>query len=253
VEVKAGDCRIIFDAGTGIRRLGEQLASESGKRASIFLSHFHWDHIHGFPFFLPAYDPEFDLRIIGPAQEGTDMESLIRGQMGPLYFPVPYEALLAKITFQHLDQGDWEHDGIKMRSMRMRHTAFTVGYRVEAFGKSVVFIPDNELVGGEYPVPRGWRDGLIEFVSGADLLFHDAMFTEEEYRGKEGWGHSTYSQVLELAGESGVERLHFFHHHPARTDQELDDIVQLSQEEAAKRGLDMEVVAAEEGSVLTLG
>jgi ribonuclease BN (tRNA processing enzyme) len=181
------------------------------------------------------------------------MESLIRGQMGPLYFPVPYEALSARITYQHLDQGHWEHDGVRMRSMRMRHTASTVGYRVEAFGKSVAFIPDNELVGGDYPVPTRWMDDLIDFISGADLLFHDAMYTEEEYRSREGWGHSTFTQVLELAAESGVKRLQFFHHHPARTDQELDDIVQRFREAVAERGLDVQVDAASESSVLTLG
>ncbi len=254
VEVEAGDCRIILDAGTGIRLLGEKLNAESAtKRASIFLSHFHWDHIHGFPFFAPAYNPEFELRIIGPTQEGMDMESLLRGQMESVYFPIPYDALSANITFHHLNEGSWEHDGVRLRSMRMRHTSFTVGYRVEAFGRKVVFIPDNELVGGSYSTPPGWMDQLVEFVAGADLLLHDAMFTTEEYPAREGWGHSTFTQALELAERARVKRLYFFHHAPGRSDQELDRIVQHFREEVGNRGSDLDVRAAAEGAPLIIG
>jgi len=253
VEVRAGDCRIILDAGTGIRLLGEQLSSSSTKRASIFLTHFHWDHIHGFPFFAPAYDPEFELRIIGPAQEGLDMESLLRGQMESVYFPVPYETLGARTSFQHLNQGTWEHDGVQMRSMRMRHTSFTVGYRVDAFGSAIVFIPDNELIGGDYPVPSDWMDQLVDFVSGADLLLHDAMFTDEEYPSKRGWGHSTFSQAVELAERGQVKELQFFHHLPGRTDQDLDLLVQHFREEVGTRGFSLEINAAAEGGPFTVG
>lgn len=254
VEIKAGDCRIILDAGTGIRALGEKLRSETtSKRASVFLTHFHWDHIHGFPFFSPAYDPDFDLRIVGPAQEGMDMESLLRGQMGPMYFPIPYDALSANISFEHLNEGCWEHDGVQMTSIRVRHTSFTVGYRVNAFGHSVVFIPDNELIGGDYPIPPGWRDALLEFVSGADLLLHDAMFTTEEYSAREGWGHSTFSQALELAERGGVKALHFFHHAPGRSDEELDRIVQRFREDIRERGSALDLNAAAEGSSIIIG
>jgi len=254
VEVEAGDCRIILDAGTGIRLLGEKLSSErTTKRASIFLSHFHWDHIHGFPFFAPAYNPNFELRIIAPAQEGIDIESLLRKHMGPVHFPIPYDALSADITFHHLNEGSWEHEGVLMRSMRVRHTSFTVGYRVEAYGCAVVFIPDNELVGGSYSTPPEWAGKLEEFVSEADLLLHDAMFTTEEYSSREGWGHSTFSQAMELAERARVKQLQFFHHAPSRSDTELDRIVQHFREEVGVRGLDMEVNAAAEGAPVTIG
>ena len=254
VEIQAGDCRIILDAGTGIRALGEKLKLETTtRRASIFLSHFHWDHIHGFPFFVPAYHPDFELRIVAPAQEGVDVESLLRGQMGPMYFPIPYDALSANISFQHLNEGSWEHDGVRMQSMRVRHTSFTVGYRVDAFGRSVVFIPDNELIGGSYPTPSGWMDSLLDFVSGADLLLHDAMYTTEEYLAREGWGHSTFSQALDLAERAQVKALHFFHHAPGRSDEELDRIVGHFRKEVGDKGLDLDVQAAAEGSSLTIG
>ena len=248
VEVVAGDCRIIFDAGTGIRLLGDKLIADGGKKkASIFLTHFHWDHIQGFPFFGPVYDPEFNLSIVGPMQENMDVESLFAGQMGPVYFPIPYEALSASLTFDHLKEGTWEHNGLRMRAMRMRHPSNTVGYRVESQGKSVVFIPDNELVGGDFPTPAGWRNALEEFASGADILFHDAMFTDEEYANLEGWGHSTFSQTLELAERAGVKQVFFFHHAPRRSDAELNQILDHFRKQVAERGLDLGVHAAFEG------
>jgi phosphoribosyl 1,2-cyclic phosphodiesterase len=248
VELKAGECRVIFDAGTGIRLLGDKLQAESGtKKASIFLTHFHWDHIQGFPFFAPVYNPEFNLRIIGPSQEGMDVESLFAGQMGPIYFPIPYEALSATLTFDHLQEGVWEHNGVQMKAMRMRHASYCVGYRVEFGGTSVVFIPDNELVGGDFPTATNWREKLEEFVSGADILFHDAMFTDEEYSSHEGWGHSTFNQTLDLAQRAGVKQVFFFHHAPERSDAELNQILDQARKRVAELGLDLGVHAAFEG------
>ena len=247
VEVQAGQSRVIFDAGTGIRLLGDKLTSEGVKDACIFLTHFHWDHIQGFPFFAPVYNPEVNLRIVGPEQDGMDVETLFAGQMGPVYFPIPYEALSANLTFDHLNEGVWEQGNIRMRAMRMRHPSYTVGYRVEAYGHSVVFIPDNELVGGEFPTPPGWRDKLEQFVEGADVLFHDAMFTQEEYPQKEGWGHSTFTQTLELAERAGVKQLFFFHHAPERSDAELNLILDRFRKEVGERGLDLGVHPAFEG------
>jgi len=254
VEVRAGDSRIIFDAGTGIRLLGDKLMEEGeAKRASIFLTHFHWDHIQGFPFFAPAYDPDFSLHIVGPMQGEVDVESLFTAQMNPTYFPIPYDALSASLTFDHLKPGSWEHDGIRMRAMRVRHPSYTVGYRVEAFGHSAVFIPDNELVGGSFPTPADWMDDLENFVSGADLLFHDAMFTETEYSLREGWGHSTFRQTLDLSIRAGVKQLFFFHHAPNRSDLELNRILDRLRNDVADRGAELGVHAAAEGKEVLVG
>jgi phosphoribosyl 1,2-cyclic phosphodiesterase len=247
MEVQAGDSRIIFDAGTGIRLLGQKLMEEGATRACLFLTHFHWDHIQGFPFFAPVYNPDFDLKVVGPEQDGMSVESLFAGQMESVYFPIPYEALSANLSFDHLNEGSWEHDGIRMQAMRMRHPSYTVGYRVEAFGRSVVFIPDNELVGGSHPSAPGWRESLEEFASGADILLHDAMFTQEEYPRREGWGHSTFAQTVELAERAGVKRVYFFHHAPARTDGELNLILDRFKKEVEGRGLKLGVHAAFEG------
>ena len=253
LEVTAGDRRIIFDAGTGIRILGKKLMQEGGpRRASIFLTHFHWDHIQGFPFFAPVYNPDFDLRIVGPVQEGLSVESLFAGQMGPIYFPIPYRALSASLTFDHLQEGSWAEDGFLIRTMRMRHPSHTVGYRVEAFGRALVFIPDNELEGGSYPVSGRWRDDLEEFVAGADLLFHDAMFTDEEYSARRGWGHSTYRQTLDLAGNTGVKELFLFHHAPERSDAALELILDRCRSEILSRGWALRVHAAQEGRLISV-
>jgi phosphoribosyl 1,2-cyclic phosphodiesterase len=254
VEIRADNVRIVLDAGTGIRPLGEWLrGSADPKRASIFLTHFHWDHVQGFPFFTPAYDPEFKLRIFGPTQDGLDLETLIRKQMGPISFPIPFESLTADLAFHPMNGGSWAGGEVQVHALRVRHTCFTVGYRVEAFGRSVVFVPDNELKGGNYPVGTGWEEAFLAFVSGADLLIHDSTYTDQEYSAKEGWGHSTFRQSMDLAERAGVSTLHFFHHSPHRSDDELDVIVKEMKDEVAASGLGLEVEAAAENRDFHLG
>ena len=141
------------------------------------------------------------------------------------------------MTFKHLNEGTWIADGVAVSAMRVRHPSFTVGYRLEAGGRSMCYIPDNELVGGSHETAKGWRARLLQFCGGTDLLVHDAMFTDEEYRARTGWGHSTFQQALDLAAEAGVARLMFFHHAPERVDDKLAEIVDRRREEAATRGL----------------
>ncbi len=253
IEVGVGGRRVVFDAGSGVRLLGMDVLEEPEPAdATIFLSHFHWDHIQGFPFFGPLYQPEARLRIVGPAQEGMDVRSLFAGQMGPIYFPVPFSAVSASTSFDHLNEGTWEEDGFRVSAMRVRHPSFTVGYRLEAGGRSLCYVPDNELVGARYPLREDWRRRFTRFVEGADLLIHDAMFTEEEYASREGWGHSTFRQAIDLAAGAGVRSLLFFHHAPERSDRDLEVIVRERQEEVASRGLALQVDAASEGVELIL-
>jgi len=248
LEVTAGGRTVIFDAGTGIRLLGEKLQEREGSvRATIFLTHFHWDHIQGFPFFGPLYDPGADLEIFGPEQGDLDIRTLFAGQMGPIYFPIPFEAVGARVDFRPMNEEEWAEDGVGVRSLRVRHPSFTVGYRLDAPGGTFCYVPDNELGGGEYPLTAGWKERFLAFLEGADVLFHDAMLTEEEYPSRTGWGHSTFGQAVDLAGEAGVDRLYFFHHAPERSDVELDEIVERFREDVDRRGLDLEVGAAFEG------
>lgn len=246
-DVRHGNGRIILDAGSGLRLLGLDLIKETGKMHHIFLTHFHWDHIQGFPFFGPLYHPEIELKITGPKQNNIDVRSLFAGQMGPIYFPVPFSVVAATMSFEHLNEGEVEIDGAVLKTMRVKHPSFVVGYRIEVDGAVICFIPDNEIEGDMYDVGDGWYDRLVEFVGDADLLVHDSMYTDDEYAGRVGWGHSTFSQSLKLAEDGGVKKLLFSHHDPTRSDDELDEIVGQIREDALARGCAVELEAAAEG------
>ena len=160
---------------------------------------------------------------------------------------------IARIGLLYLNEGEWEDGDLTVRTARMRHNDFTVGYRIETPTAQIVYIPDNELVGGPFPTPPDWRQKIQAFVSGADLLIHDGMFTEEEYVDRAGWGHSTFAQALELAVKGSVKHLHFFHHSPERSDDDLDRILEKMKEAALARSGDLTVEAAAEGMNLSLG
>ena len=244
--------RIIFDAGSGLRPLGNSLMSTPGVTETIFLTHFHWDHIQGFPFFAPLYRRSSHLRIIGPSQHGIDIRSLFAGQMGPVYFPVPFQAIAADLDFHHLNDGVWKGPGYRVQSLRVRHPSYTVGYRVEVGSHVITYVPDNELVAGAYEVADDWAEQFREFVRGSDVLIHDAMFTAEEYQNRIGWGHSTFDQVVELALSTDVRRLFFFHHSPERSDEELEAILDEKREFASAQGSSLVIDAADEGHEISL-
>lgn len=250
LEVRTRDDRcFVFDAGTGIRVLGRRLVGESGPtEADLFMSHFHWDHVQGIPFFAPLYDTESTIRIHGARQGEIDIGDILKNQMTPVYFPVPFDALAAEIEYVHLDGKPWIADGVEVHAFRVRHPADTYGYRITRQGASVGYIPDNELVGSQYPVGGpDWYEGLLRFLRGVDLLFHDAMFTDEEYKAREGWGHSTFKQAVQLAEDAGVRRLSFFHHAPEREDAHLQRILDELRDDAARRGSPLEMEMAAEG------
>jgi phosphoribosyl 1,2-cyclic phosphodiesterase len=215
VEVCGADLRIAFDAGSGIRPLGVDLVERGPNAVHIFLTHFHWDHIQGFPFFAPLYDPEDSIKVIGPKQKDIDVQNLFAGQMGPIYFPVPFSVVAADMEFEHLNDGGYEIGAFQMDVMRVRHPSFVLG--------------------------------IVDFVGDADLLIHDSMYTEEEYPHRVGWGHSTYEQTLRLAQEGGVKKLLFFHHDPNRSDYELDAIVAMMRERASAGSGSLRVEMAKEG------
>jgi len=248
---------VILDAGTGVRPLGRALVEASGEPivADLLLSHTHWDHIQGLPFFAPFYDERSHIRIWGARQGRVPLEQVLRDQMNPVVFPVPLHQLDANLTVTHVEPGTFAVGEFAVRAMRLRHPGATLAYRLSprAGGPSVVFIPDNELgPGGNYDVPKGWRDELVEFTAGADLLIHDAMFTAREMPSFGGWGHSSHAEAVDLAADAGVRRVVLFHHRPERTDDGMDDLFTEARRLAAERAGDLEVVAAFEGLELTL-
>ena len=257
VEVRDGHGHlVILDAGTGIRGLGKHLAGSdtpNGVRAHIVLSHAHWDHIQGLPYFAPFFKQGNAITVWGPKQGDVGMEEILRQLMQPVVFPVPLDALAATLEVKHVNAEPIETEGCTITSMRVRHPAVTLGYRLETGGKSVVYVTDDELgPAGQYDVGPRWRERFVKFIGGADLLIHDAMYTPEECATHAGWGHSSYVEAVELARESGAKRLALFHHEPEHTDDATDVIAKRAQDLAAKHGGRTQIVAAAEGLKITL-
>jgi len=257
VEVRDGHGHlVILDAGTGIRGLGKHLAGSdtpNGVRAHIVLSHAHWDHIQGLPYFAPFFKQGNAITVWGPKQGDVGMEEILRQLMQPVVFPVPLDALAATLEVKHVNAEPIETEGCTITSMRVRHPAVTLGYRLETGGKAVVYVTDDELgPAGQYDVGPRWRERFVKFIGGADLLIHDAMYTPEECATHAGWGHSSYVEAVELARESGAKRLALFHHEPEHTDDATDVIAKRAQDLAAKHGGRTQIVAAAEGLKITL-
>ncbi len=257
VEVRDGTGQlVILDAGTGIRNLGRHLQSRAGPdgvHADILVSHAHWDHIQGLPYFAPFFKAGNVLKVRGPKQGDVGMEAILKSLMQPVVVPVPLEALAATLEVHHVDGEPIQARGCEITSMRVRHPSVTLGYRLRmSDGHSLVYVPDDELSGGHYDAPADWRKKFVAFIGGADLLIHDSTYTPEEYPRYTGWGHSTYQESVELALEAGVKRLALFHHEPDHGDAFLDEVVDKAREQVARAKGRLEVEAAAEGSQITL-
>ena len=248
---------VILDAGTGIRELGRSLMSRAnghGVEGDIFLTHAHWDHIQGIPFFAPLFHRGNHFTIWGSRSLQTSIDRVVRDQMSPVVFPVTFEELQARIDFQELAEERRAGSGYEVAAMAVRHPGGALGYRFtesNRTGGGLVYVSDNELsAAARYDTPRGWRDRFVEFVRGAAVLVHDTMYRAEEYHNFVGWGHSTYEDAVELALEASVDRLVLFHHHPERTDDEVDRCVAACRELVQARGARLEIIAAAEGMTL---
>ena len=269
------DRLFIIDAGTGIRDLGNHIAAHNGDteplKAEIFLTHTHWDHIQGFPFFTPLYQPGTRFNIYGPASfESNSLEEAMGGQLTYRYFPVRLAELACNLAYVDLKEGCIDlGDGITLKTKLLNHPTLSLGYRFEYKGK--VFCtaydtepyynlfsddPDSPLydemaVEEGKQVAREENSAMLEFFSNADLVVHDAQYSQDEYEAsKIGWGHTSIEHAITRAKDSGVHRLALFHHDPNRTDEQLDHFS--ARYCCPEFAGDLEVFFAREGIKVTL-
>jgi phosphoribosyl 1,2-cyclic phosphodiesterase len=231
------------------------MAEGGGMAAHLLLTHTHWDHIQGFPFFKPLGVVGNELHVYGAAQEGVELSEILRRQMEPTVFPVPLSALAANIVVSPVTEGTFEIDGFRVAAFRLRHPGTTLGYRLapKQGGRGVAYMTDNELgPGGTYSVGPNWRNALVEFLGDVDTLIHDAMYSESVIAARAGWGHSTPRESIDLAADAACKRLILFHHDPECDDETIDQRLREARDYAASRAPNLEVEAACEGGRLTL-
>jgi phosphoribosyl 1,2-cyclic phosphodiesterase len=222
VESRAGDA-IIIDAGSGIRELGGYLVQNRKAVLHLILTHYHWDHLQGFPFFVPVYLKSTKINIYGAHKEASPKDALSY-QMSFPYFPtITLANLPAQFKYRELKKV-LNIGPVRIQTMEMNHPNYTKGLRFTEGGKSLVFMTDNELF---YPKNKAKYRSFVNFARGAEVLIHDAAYSDEIYPKKIGWGHSTYSQVMQLANDSGVKHVVFTHHDPPTSDAFISDIVKM--------------------------
>ncbi|NNF98794.1 MAG: MBL fold metallo-hydrolase [Desulfobacteraceae bacterium] len=222
IRSREGDI-IIVDAGTGIRRLGNSLHEEGTRKYNFLLTHAHWDHLMGFPFFRPLFLEHQEIRMHRGPFHKKYMESMFSKVMAPPNFPVKYSDLKAKIIYEPGNPEAFEIGSITVIPFPISHPNTGKGYKFIEDGKSFVFLTDNEL-GFVHPGGRKFDD-YISFCDGADLLIHDAEYKPDEYDEMIEWGHSTYTDALDLAFAASVKQFGLFHHNQERTDSEVDAVV----------------------------
>lgn len=242
VEIRAASGEvIIIDAGTGLRKLGLSLVKDPSPKLNFIFTHAHWDHLMGFPFFEPLYNKETKIIVYRCPFPEHYAEDMINRLMTPPHFPVRYSDLKANISFSDGCPHAFRIGSVLVEPIPLSHPNNGCGYRFSESGKTFVFLTDNELG----CVHQGGlkMDDYIEFSRNADLLFHDAEYTPEEYKHCVEWGHSTYTDALELGIKAGVKKLGLFHLNRERTDSEMDKIVETCSKIISQNNSDMECFA----------
>jgi phosphoribosyl 1,2-cyclic phosphodiesterase len=226
VEMRVGDELLIFDLGSGARALGDTLLAAGPVRANIFVSHYHYDHLQGLPFFTPIFSPKNTFTVYGATRDGQTVKEILSGQMIRPYFPVTAEMVFrAQLTYQEVRSGQELQLGpARVLIQELHHPGGNLGFRVECGGRSVVYATDVEHGNPE------WDAQFYAFVRGADFLIYDSMYTDDEYHGRvgpnrTGWGHSTWQAAVEAAEKAQVKTLVLFHHDPSRDDASIETLL----------------------------
>ena len=244
VEVRADDTLIVLDCGTGAHELGQQIVAANPEpvRGHLLISHTHWDHIQGFPFFSPLFRAGSEWDVYAPRQRGRSLQEILAAQMQYTYFPVPLGELAATIRYHELTEGEFELGTVRVITRYLNHPAPVLGYRLEAGGVAVVYATDHEPHSRHYIEQRA-ADGLapvhaedkrhIEFLSKADLVIHDAQYTLEEYPEHLSWGHCPAEWAVDFAMAAHAKRLALYHHDPSRTDRAVETLLARCRQRAA--------------------
>jgi phosphoribosyl 1,2-cyclic phosphodiesterase len=249
IEVRHGREIIILDAGTGLRQLGKSLLKEfngASLNLTLLLSHTHWDHIQGLPFFAPIYEKRCHLRILGCEGARTGLVAALTGQMESTYFPVPFSQLPSNIEIEEFTDYDFAIGPVQVRAHRSNHPGVCVGYRLVTPDGRLVFFPDME------PRQDGTDTGLVEFIRETDVLILDSQYDRTEYQKHVGWGHGCVDDSVTLAAQARARRRFLFHHDPDHSDQIMDRFVKHARQQAARQKARLKVDAAREGAVIRL-
>jgi phosphoribosyl 1,2-cyclic phosphodiesterase len=258
VEVRFDETILICDAGSGIRELGKDLLTRTPppKDLHLLITHAHWDHIQGFPFFAPVYGNATRIHVYGRQADDDLTYRLLSGQMSSSYFPVSFKELGASVIADHLNNGEKVIDGVRVRSFPLNHTGDCLGYCLEKGGRKIVYATDTELeiqpgdvfpdLDDTGPLRRAPKE-LEQLASEADLLIFDAQYDEKEYVSRRKWGHSCCFSATDLAIQAKVKNLALFHHDPESTDRAIDEMVQSCRKRAARLGAQLTISGAREG------
>ena len=253
IEMNVGGEQLIFDGGTGLRNLGQKMLTQMPVSANMFFTHSHWDHIQGFPFFVPAFLPGNKFKIHGAiAPNGSTIEQRLNDQMLHPNFPVPLQIMGAELEFCDIEVGEVVKIGnVEISNAMLNHPGEAVGYRVSYRGHAAAYVSDTEHF------PSRLDDNVLKLAQDADIMIYDCTYTDDEYHdekaSKVGWGHSTWQEAVKLAKAANVKQLVIFHHDPSHTDEFMDDIVRQTSiampgSIVAKEGMVLELLSEEEAA-----